>query len=105
VTERPTGEELWRRRRLENAGFVLAEGPEGEKLWREPGTGRLLPEGRVEELVRQREERELRESGWEPVEVESVTYWRNPRSGYLYPRQAAHGVVSGDAEGGQPSGR
>ena len=90
MTERGTGEERWRRLRLENAGFVLAEGPEGENLWREPGTGRLLPEGRVEELVRQQEERELREAGWEPEEVEGVTYWRNPTSGYLYPRQAAH---------------
>jgi hypothetical protein len=100
VTGRRTGEELWRRRRLEKAGFVLAEGPEGENLWREPGTGCLLPEGRAEESVRQREERELREAGWEPVAVEGVTYWRNPTSGYLYPREAAHDWESGQDEGG-----
>jgi len=94
VTEQRKGEERWRRLRIENAGFVLAEGPEGENLWREPGTGRLLPESRVEELVRQREERELREAGWEPKEVEGVTYWRNPNSGYLYPRQDANELES-----------
>jgi hypothetical protein len=102
VTEGLTGEE--RRRRLDNAGFVLAEGPEGEDfLWREPGTGRLLPEGRAYELVRQQEEREVREAGWEPQEVEGVTYWRNPNSGYLYPLEAAHdrkSRESGEAEGG-----
>ena len=103
MTEQRTGEESWRWRRLENAGFVLAEGPEGENLWREQGTGRLLPEGRVEELMRQREERELREAGWEPKEVEGVTYWRNPNSGYLYPRQAAHDRMSGEDEGGSAS--
>ncbi len=103
MTQQGTGEEQWRRRRIENAGFVLAEGPEGENLWREPGTGRLLPEGRVEELVRQREERELREAGWEPKEVEGVTYWRNPNSGYLYPRQAAHDLESGAPEQSSPS--
>ena len=97
MTERRTGEE--RKQRLEKAGFVLAEGPEGEHLWREPGTGRLLPEGRALELVRQREERELREAGWVPEEVHGVTYWRNPNSWYLYPREAAHGLESGGAEG------
>jgi hypothetical protein len=103
VTERRTGEELWRRRRLEQAGFVLADGPEGENLWREPGTGRLIPEGRAEGLVRQQEEREVRGAGWEPQEVEGVTYWRNPNSGYLYPLEAAHdweSRESGEAEGG-----
>ena len=103
MTQQGTGEERWRRRRIENAGFVLAEGPEGENLWREPGTGRLLPEGRVEELVRRREERELRDAGWEPKEVEGVTYWRNPKSGYLYPRQAAHDLESGASEQSSPS--
>ncbi len=73
VTERRTGEKRWRRRRLEKAGYVLAEAPEGENLWREPGTERLLPEGRAYELVRQKEEHELREAGWEPVVVEGVT--------------------------------
>jgi hypothetical protein len=100
VTERRTGEELWRGLRLEKAGFVLAEGPEGENLWREPATGRLLPEGRAEELVRRREASELREAGWEPVAVEGVTYWRNPASGYLYPRQAAHDLERRRDEGG-----
>jgi hypothetical protein len=90
VTERRTGEERWRGHRLEKAGYVLAEAPEGENLWREPGTGRLLPEGHAEELVRQQEERELREAGWEPEEIEGVTYWRNPTSRHLYPREAAH---------------
>ena len=104
MTEGRTGEE-GRRRRLEKAGFVLTEGPEREHLWREPGTGRLLPEGRADELVRQREERELREAGWEPEEVEGVTYWRNPDSGYLYPREAAHDLESGEDEGGGASGR
>ena len=103
MTEGRTGEEG--RRRLEKAGFVLTEGPEGENLWREPGTGLLLPEGRVEELVRQREERELREAGWEPEEVEGVTYWRNPDSGHLYPLEAAHDQESGEDEGGGASGR
>jgi len=105
MTERRTGEERRRSRRLENAGFVLAEGPEGENLWREPGTGGLLPEGRVQELVRQQEERELREAGWEPKEVEGATYWRNPNSGYLYPLEAAHDLKSGEDEGGGASGR
>jgi hypothetical protein len=90
------GEERWRRHRLEKAGFVLAEGPEGENLWREPETGRLLPEGRVQELVRQRAARELREAGWEPEEVEGETFWRNPKSGYLYPLDAAHDLWSGE---------
>ncbi len=99
MSERPKGEERWRRRRLEKAGFVLAEGPEGENLWREPGTGRLLPEGRAEGLVRQQEEREVREAGWEPQEVEGVTYWRNPTSGYLYPLEAAHDLESGEGGG------
>ena len=98
MTERRTGAE--RRRRLEKAGFVLTEGPEGENLWREPGTGRLLPEGRAQELVRLQKARELRETGWEPEEVEGVTYWRNPNSGYLYPLEAAHGLESGEGEGG-----
>ena len=102
MTEWRTGEELWRRRRLERAGFVPAEGPEGENLWTEPGTGRLLPESSVEELVRQQEQREVREAGWEPVEVEGVTYWRNPTSGYLYPLGAAHDRVSSEDEGGGP---
>lgn len=100
MTEKRTGEERWRRLRLEKAGFVLAEAPEGENLWREPGTGRLLPEARAYELVRQQEERELREAGWGPEEIEGVTYWRNPNSGYLYPRQAAHDLESGRDEGG-----
>jgi hypothetical protein len=109
VTEGRMGEERWRRHRLERAGFVLAEGPEGANLWREPGTGRLLPEGRAEELLRQREERELREAGWGPEEVEGMTYWRNPNSGYLYTREAAHDLQSAVAEGGaaglrRPSG-
>ena len=98
MTEGITGEEG--RRRLEKAGFSLVEGPEGEHLWREPGTGRLLPEGRAEELVRQGEERELREAGWEPEEVEGATFWRHPDSGHLYPLRAAHDLVSGEAEGG-----
>jgi hypothetical protein len=98
VTEGHPGDAL--KRRLEKAGFVLADGPEGERLWREPGTGRLLPRGRVEELVRQREEREVREAGWEPEEVEGVTYWRNPNSWHLYPREAAHDLETGEAEGG-----
>jgi hypothetical protein len=93
------------RRRLEEAGFVLTEGPERELLWREPGTGRLLPEGRADELVRQREERELREAGWAPEEVEGVTFWRNPDSGHLYPLEAAHDLESGEDEGGGASGR
>jgi hypothetical protein len=105
VTERRTGEELWRGHRLKKAGYVLAEGPEGENLWREPGTGRLLPEGRAEGLVQQQEEREVREAGWEPEEVEGVRYWRNPNSGYLYPLEAAHDRVSGEDEGGGASGR
>jgi hypothetical protein len=100
VTDRRKGEERWRRHRLERAGFVLAEAPAGENLWREPGTGRLLPESRAEEAVRQREERELKAAGWQPEEVEGVRYWRNPRSGYLYPRQAAHDLESGEDEGG-----
>jgi hypothetical protein len=99
MTERRTGEELWRRHRLEKAGYVLAEGPEGENLWQEPETGRLIPEGRVEELVRQQEERDVREAGWEPVEVEGMTYWRNPNSGYLYTLGSAHDRVS-SADGG-----
>ena len=103
MTERRTGEERWRWRRLEKAGFVLAEGPEGENLWREPETGRLLPEGRVQELVLQRAARELREAGWEPEEVEGETFWRNPNSGYLYPLEAAHDLVRGEAEGGAES--
>jgi len=103
VTGRRTGEE--RRRRLEKAGFVLTEGPEREHLWREPGTERLLPEGRADELVRQRAERELREAGWEPEEVEGVRYWRNPDSGHLYPLEAAHDLESGEDEGGGASGR
>jgi len=98
MTERRTGEEG--RRRLERAGFVLEEGPEGERLWREPGTGRLLPGDRADELVRQQEGRELREAGWEPEEVEGVTYWRNPDSGHLYPLEAAHDLESGEDEGG-----
>jgi hypothetical protein len=98
VTEGHPGDEF--KRRLEKAGFVLVDGPEGENLWREPGTGRLLPRGRVEELVRQREDRELREAGWEPEEVEGVTYWRNPNSWHLYPREAAHDLETGEAEGG-----
>ncbi len=93
------------KRRLEKAGFVLVDGPEGENLWREPGTGRLLPRGRVEELVRQREERELREAGWESEEVEGVTYWRNHDSGHLYPLDTAHDLESGEDEGGGASGR
>ena len=101
MNERRTGEERWRGRRLERAGFVLAEGPEGENLWREPGTGRLLPEGRAAELVRQQEERELREAGWEPQEVEGVTYWRNLDSWHLYPLEAAHDLECGEAEGGE----
>jgi hypothetical protein len=100
VTEGGTGEERWRRHRLEKAGFVLAEGPEGENLWREPGTGRLLPEGRVQELVRERAARELREAGWEPKEVEGEMFWRNPNSGYLYPLEAAHDLESSEDEGG-----
>ena len=106
MTEGRAGEKRWRRLRLENAGFVLAEGPEGEDfLWREPGTGRLLPEVRAQELLRQQEERALREAGWEPEEVEGVTYWRNPDSGYLYPRAAAYDLESGEDEGGGASGR
>ncbi len=105
MTQRLTGEERWRWRRLENAGFVLVEGPEGESLWREPGTGRLLPEGRAQELVLQRAARELRARGWEPEEVEGMTYWRNPNSGYLYPLEAAHDLKSGEDEGGGASGR
>jgi hypothetical protein len=100
VTERSTGEERWRWRRLEKAGFVLAEAPEGENLWRAPRTGRLLPEGRAYELVRQQEERELSEAGWGPEEIEGVRYWRNPNSGYLYPRQAAHDLERGRDGGG-----
>ena len=103
MTEGHPGQEG--RGRLEKAGFVLTEGPEGEQLWREPGTGRLLPEGRADELVRQREERELREAGWEPEEVEGVTFWRNPDSGHLYPLEAAHDLESGEDEGGGASGR
>jgi hypothetical protein len=94
VTEGHPGEEV--RRRLEKAGFVLEEGPEGEHLWREPGTGRLLPEGRAYELVRQQEEQELREAGWEPEEVEGVQFWCHPDSGHLYTLESAHDVESGE---------
>jgi hypothetical protein len=94
MTDRRTGEEG--RRKLEEAGFVLTEGPEGEYLWREPGTGRLLPGGRAYELVLQRWEREVRGAGWEPWEVEGVTYWRNPDSGHLYTLEAAHDLESGE---------
>ena len=94
MTERHMGEEG--RRMLEKAGFILEEGPEGESLWREPGSGRLLPGGRAYELVRQRWERELREAGWEPEEVEGVPYWCKPDSGYLYPLEAAHDVEHGE---------
>jgi hypothetical protein len=103
VTEGHPGQEG--RRRLEKAGFVLTEGPEGEQLWREPGTGQLFPGGRADELVRQREERELREAGWESEEVEGVTFWRRPDSGHLYPLEAAHDLESGEDEGGGASGR
>ncbi len=98
MTERRTGEEG--RRRLERAGFVLVEGPEGERLWREPGTDRLLPGDRADELVRRQEERALREAGWEPEEVEGVTYWRKPDSGHLYTLEAAHDLESGEDGGG-----
>jgi hypothetical protein len=94
MTERYPGEEGGRR--LEKAGFVQVEGPEGERLWREPGTGRLLPGGRAYELVLQRWERAVRGAGWEPWEVEDVTYWRNPNSGHLYALEAAHDLVSGE---------
>ncbi len=94
MTEGHPGEED--RRRLEKAGFVQVDGPEGERLWREPGTGRLLPGGRAYELVLQRWEREVRGAGWEPWEVEGVTYWRNPDSGHLYTLEAAHDLESGE---------
>ncbi len=94
MTEQHPGEED--RRRLEKAGFVQVDGPEGEHLWREPGTGRLLPGGRAHELVLQRWEREVRGAGWEPWEVEGVTYWRNPDSGHLYTLEAAHDLESGE---------
>jgi len=98
VTEGHPGDAF--KRRLEKAGFVLVDGPEGENLWREPGTGRLLPEGRAAELVRQQEARELREAGWEPEEIEGVTCWRSPTSRYLYPLEDAHDQVTGEDEGG-----
>ena len=50
--------------------------------------------------MQQREEREISEAGWEPEEVEGVTYWRNPNSWHLYPREAAHDLETGEAEGG-----
>jgi hypothetical protein len=94
MTERYPGEEGGRR--LEEAGFAQVDGPEGERLWREPGTGRLLPGGCAYELVLQRWEREVRGAGWEPWEVEGVTYWRNPDSGHLYTLGAAHDLERGE---------
>ncbi len=84
------------RRRLRVAGYVFEPSPAGKYLWRQPGTGRLLPEDRAAELVRQEEARRLREAGWEPAggdEEGAAYYWRRPDTGHLYPRGAAYDVM------------
>ena len=77
------------RQTLEEAGWELAETKLGKRLWRHRDTGEKRIEDAALELLRQQRSRHLREGGWEPVEVEGHTYWRNPDSGRLYPEQAA----------------
>ena len=90
-----------REHRLEAAGFDLEVTPAGKRFWREPETGRRVSGDHAAALVREREERRLREEGWEPEEVEGETYWRRPGSGRLYPREAAHDLVEHRRGGGR----
>ncbi len=84
------------RRRLRAAGYIFEPSQAGKYLWRHPFTGRLLPEDKAAELVRQEEAGRLEEAGWEPIrdeEEEADEYWRRPDTGRLYPRGAAYDVM------------
>ena len=82
-------------RRLREAGFVPESSPTGKQRWRDPETGRMIPGANaLEEEVQMREARDLEEAGWEREEVDEETYWRKPDSGRLYPRGAAHDLLS-----------
>jgi hypothetical protein len=77
-------------RRLKEAGFLPEESRVGKRHWKDPGTGRVMPGGTALDEVERREEQELKEAGWERVEVEGETYWCKPDSGHLYPRGPAY---------------
>jgi hypothetical protein len=43
---------------------------------------------------------ELEEAGWERIERPGWVFWRNPKSGYLYPQEVALEFVREDVEAG-----
>jgi len=77
-------------RRLIEAGFLPEESHVGKRRWKDPDTGHTMPGGAALDRVERREEQELKEAGWERVEVGGETYWCKPDSGHLYPRGPAY---------------
>ena len=77
-------------RRLTQADFLPVESRVGKRRWKDPDTGRVMPGGTALDEVERREAQELKEAGWERVEVEGETYWSKPDSGHLYPRGPAY---------------
>ncbi len=59
--------------------------------------------GREPEAVpvdKEQEQRELEEAGWERLERQGKTVWRNPESGHLYPQGAAIALLRRGVFGG-----
>jgi|SRR5215211_9291729 len=79
-------------RRLYEAGFLSVESRVGKRRFRDPETGQEMPGGTALDKVERREEKELKEAGWERVDLKGETYWCKPDSGRLYPRGAAFDI-------------
>ncbi len=62
--------------------------------------GESWDEPTVERIDKEAEQRELEAAGWEKVEREGKTVWRNPKSGYLYPQGVAVALVRREARPG-----
>jgi hypothetical protein len=85
--------------RLREAGFVPEASPTGKQRWQDPETGRMIPGANALEEAKRWEARDLEQAGWEREEVDGETYWRRPDSGRLYPRGAAHDLLTNRGRG------
>jgi len=88
------------RRRLEVAGWELAEVRFGRSLWRRPGGRRLYTLSSALKHVERQERKELEAAGWKAVAGERETFWRRPESGYVYAQEAAIEIVQSADKGG-----
>ncbi len=70
--------------------------------------GEWWDEPEAEPIDKEAEQRELEAAGWERMEREGKTVWRNPGSGFLYPQGTAIALVREGADLGdlprQPEG-